>query len=285
MRLLAPLLLTALLRSTAFAASDDYSPYSDPLFGLSDDVLLMKRQSCQLGSISCSGLGADNVCCPSGTNCALDEAGHVACCPINASCTGTIGGGITGSPTGSTSGTSSSSGGPVLGGSTTTPTPSTSNSAQITPLTTGVSGGGSTVPNNFYPFIYIPTSYANADLCSSAFTNCQIASTSCLVSLAGANGVTIGGLGGGITVQGASGTILSSASSICSSLSSVGCYDLQETQCSIFGTGSGSAPTTTATTTTGFVQVGNHGPRQTACPGMLYAAGAGAMIGVVGGII
>ncbi|EXJ77620.1 hypothetical protein A1O3_09848 [Capronia epimyces CBS 606.96] len=279
MRLSAASLLLPLLY-TERAVADDYSPYSDPLFGLSDAALLVKRQSCNSGLNSCSGLGADSVCCPSGTNCALDEAGHIACCPSNAVCTGTIAGTLTGSGsgTGSATGTSSTSGGPVLGGTTSS---TTASSPQITSLTTGVSGGGSTVPNNFYPFIYIPTTYANADLCTSAYSSCQSASTSCLVSLAGANGVTVSGFGGGITVQGTSGTVLSSASSICSSLSAVGCYNLQETQCSIFGSGSGG----TATTTTGFVQVGNDGPRQTACPGMLYAAGAGAVFGAVGGLI
>ncbi|KAL2400174.1 hypothetical protein ABEF93_006022 [Exophiala dermatitidis] len=265
------------------ARSNDYSPYYDPLFAVSDNALLVKRQSCSSGLSSCSNLGVDSVCCPSGTNCALDEAGHVACCPSNAVCTGTIAGTITGSATGSSSaaatGTSTSNGGIVLGGTTSS---STASSAGITSMTTGASGGGSTVPSNFYPFIYIPTSYANADLCTSAYSSCQSASTSCFVSLAGVNGVTISGIGGGgITVQGATGTVMSSASSICSSLSSVGCYNLQQSQCSVFGSGSGGSATSAATATTGFVQVGNEGPRHTACPGMLYAAGAGAMFGVV----
>ncbi|KIX04907.1 uncharacterized protein Z518_05778 [Rhinocladiella mackenziei CBS 650.93] len=269
MSTIALLLLVAFLH-TAQAVNDNYSPYSDPLFGLSNDAILVKRQNCDSGYNPCSNVGADTVCCPSDTNCALDEAGHVACCPFNAVCTGTIDGSITG-----TSSTTSSQG-PVLGGTTTSSTTATSFPG-FTSETTGVAGGGSTVPNNFYPFIYIPTSYANADLCSTAYSSCQTASTSCFVSLAGANGVTVSGLGGGITVQGASGTIISSASSICSSLSAQGCYNLQETQCSIFGSGSGVTPTTT----TGFVQVGN-GPRQTAGPGMLYAAGAGAVVGAAG---
>jgi hypothetical protein len=94
--------------------------------------------------------------------------------------------------------------------------------------------------------------------------------------------VTVSGLGGGITQQGATGTVLSSASTICSSLSAQGCYNLQETQCSIFGSGSAG---TTATSSNGFVQVGNDGPRQTACPGMFYAAGAVAVFGAIGGLV
>jgi len=276
MRSIALILLVPLLR-TVHGALENYSPYSDTIFGLSNNELLVKRQNCQSGYNSCSDLGADSVCCASGTNCALDDAGHVACCPDNAVCTGTIAGTITGTVTTS----STSSGGFVLGGTTTSSTTSTTTSAGITSLTTGVSGGGSTVPNNFYPFIYIPTSYANADLCTSAYSSCQTASTSCFVSLAGANGVTVSGLGGGTTVQGASGTIASSASSICSSLSSEGCYGLQETQCSVFGSGSAG----TATTTTGFVQVGNDGSRPTDCFGMVYAAGAGAALGALHGLI
>ncbi|EXJ71517.1 uncharacterized protein A1O5_05325 [Cladophialophora psammophila CBS 110553] len=266
-----PWILATILRIAVVSASE-YSPYSNPLFGLSNDALLVKRQGCEAGLNSCSSLGSNNVCCPSDTTCALDQAGHIACCPSNAVCTGTIAGSITGSVTSSATGS----------GTTTT------TSSGVFSIT-GVIGGGSTVTNPYYPFIYAPTSFPNADLCSSAFTSCQSASTACFTSLAGANGVTIGGLGGGITVQGVSGTILSSASAICSSLSSVGCSGLQDvSQCTIFGSGSGVIPTTTTTTTTGtngIIQVGNQGPRQTACPRILYAAGAGAAIGAMRGII
>ncbi|KEF52796.1 uncharacterized protein A1O9_11213 [Exophiala aquamarina CBS 119918] len=284
MRLTALLLLsTAGLFSTATAIADRYAPFLDSLFGLSNDALLIKRQNnCQSGYINCGNLGASDVCCSQGSNCALDQAGNIACCPSGAVCTGTIRGTRTDSVTsGSASGTNAASSTTafVLGGTTTSTT-----SQGTTAQPTGVAGGGSTVPNNFFPFIYIPTSYANAALCTSAFSSCQTASTSCFVALAGQNGVTVSGFGGGITVQGASGTILSTASSICSSLSAEGCYNLQESQCAGFGTGAGSNPTGSGTTT-GFVQVGNHGPRQTACPGILYAAGAGAMVGAVGGLL
>ena len=285
MRSIALLFCTGLFR-VAYAIAHGYNPYSDPLFGLSNDALLVKRQNnCQSGYNSCGSLGENDACCPQDTSCALDQAGNIACCPSGAVCTGTIHGTRTGSAT-SASGTASgtSSGGFVLGGTTATTT--TSSASQITSApttTTGLAGGGSTVPNAFFPFVYIPTSYANAALCTTAFSSCQAASTSCYASLAGQNGVTVSGFGGGTTVQGATGTILSSASSICSSLSAEGCYNLQESQCSQFGTGGGQ--TGTATTTTGFVQVGNYGPRQTACPGMLYAAGAGAVFGAVGGLL
>ncbi|EXJ58954.1 hypothetical protein A1O7_06385, partial [Cladophialophora yegresii CBS 114405] len=256
----------------ACGASHDYSPFSNPLGSLPEDALLVKRQGCQAGLESCSGLGANNVCCPSGTTCTLDQADQVACCSVGVACTGSIEGTLTGSIA------TSSTTGAALGSTTTT----TGGAISIT----GVGGGGSTVPNSYYPFIYAPTSFPNADQCSSAFTSCQAASTACFTSLAGANGVTVGGInGGGITVQGVSGTILSAASSICSSLSSVGCSNLQQvSQCTVFGSGSGVTPTTIAGTN-GIIQIGNNGPRQTACPGMLYAAGAGAVIGAMGGVM
>lgn len=280
----AALLAVAGLLSTASAIADRYTPFLDSLFGLSNDALLIKRQNnCQSGYNSCASLGASDVCCSQGSSCALDQAGNIACCPSGAVCTGTIKGTRTGSVTLGSGTNTASTGGFVLGGTTTSTTSTTSQSSSV--QITGIAGGGSTVPNNFYPFIYIPTSYANAALCTTAYSSCQTASTSCYVALAGQNGVTVSGFGGGVTVQGASGTVLSSASSICSSLSAEGCYGLQETQCAGFGTGGGSGQTGTATTTTGFVQVGNDSPRRSACQGVLYAAGAGAMVGAIGGFL
>ena len=275
---LRPLFFIGILRITG-ASTSDHLPFSDPLFGLSHDALLVKRQGCQAGLNPCDNVGSNNLCCSAQETCTLDQVGHVACCSSGAVCSGTIAGSVTGSTTSTTNGI-------VVGGGS-IPSSTTTSSGGIISVT-GVSGGGSTVPNGFYPFIYAPTSFPNSDDCSSAFTSCQAASTACFTSLAGANGVTVGGFGGGITVQGVSGTILSSASSICSSLSSVGCSNLQQvSQCSVFGRGSGATPVTTTIggtgTTGGIVQIGNNGPRQTACPGMLYAAGAGAVIGAMRG--
>lgn len=264
---------------TASVSASDYSPFADPLFGLSEDTILLKRQGCQGGLDSCSGLGS-NLCCPSGTTCSLDQAGHVACCSQGAVCTGTIGGSVIGSVTGSTTS------GIVIGGGGITSTVTSSGS--VATITQGGSAG-STVPNTYYPFFYAPTSFADAGQCSSAFTSCQTASTACFTSLAGSYGVTIGGFGGGITVQGVSGQVLSAASTICSSLSSVACSNLPDvSQCSNLGGGSGVTPTTisgSSGSTGGIIQVGNDSPRQTACAGILYAAGAGAVIGAMHGVI
>ncbi len=263
----------------ATASGFDYSPFSDPLFGLSKDALLVKRQLCEGGLDSCSGFGA-NLCCPLDTTCTLDQVGHVACCSTDAVCTGTIVGSITGSD-----GTTTTTGIVIGGGGVSSTTTFTGGVVTTTPVVEG----GSTVPNTYYPFVYAPTSFVNADQCSSAFTSCQAASTACFTSLAGSYGVTVGGFGGGITVQGVSGTILSAASTICSSLSSVGCSNIQQvSQCSIFGSASGVIPTTITggiTSTGGVIQVGNGPARQTACPGILYAAGAGAILGAVHGVL
>ncbi|KAK7536254.1 uncharacterized protein J3D65DRAFT_627931 [Phyllosticta citribraziliensis] len=55
--------------------------------------VLEKRQggtTCPTSYSACAALGAPGLCCRRNTNCALDQAGHVACCPVNAACTGTI---------------------------------------------------------------------------------------------------------------------------------------------------------------------------------------------------
>ena len=38
----------------------------------------------------CIGLGAAGLCCSNDAQCALDNAGRVACCPIGAACTGIV---------------------------------------------------------------------------------------------------------------------------------------------------------------------------------------------------
>ncbi|RMD40275.1 hypothetical protein DV735_g4852, partial [Chaetothyriales sp. CBS 134920] len=260
--------LTALAIVRASLAFDgQYSPFSDALLARSDDELrLVQRQdACQTGYNPCDG--STGACCPDGSNCTRDAAGNVACCPTGALCTGIItvtGSSLSLATTTTTSGVIVSST-PTSGESTIT----TAFSSAVLP-TSGVAGGGSTVPNAFYPFVYIPTSYANANLCLSAYSYCQYQSTACAESLGG-SGVTVSNAGGGgITIQGAGSATLNpiSASSICSSLSSAACYGLTSAQCGTPTTGTDGL----STTATFF----NEGPRQTACPGAIYAAGAGA---------
>ncbi|RMZ79108.1 hypothetical protein DV738_g3477, partial [Chaetothyriales sp. CBS 135597] len=256
----------------SLALDGQYSPFSDPLLARPDDelqLLLVRRQdACQTGYNSCDG--STGACCPDGSNCTRDAAGNVACCPTGALCTGII----TATGTGLSLATTTTSG-VIL--SSTTPTGlgstiTTDFSSALLP-TSGVQGGGSTVANTFFPFVYIPTSYDNANLCLSAYSYCQYQSTACAQSLAG-SGVTVSNAGGGgITIQGANSATLDpiSASSICSSLSAAACYGLTSEQCGTPTTG-----TDGLTASTFF----NHGPRQTACPGAIYAAaGAGAFVG------
>lgn len=220
----------------------------------SSSPLIVKRQSCPSDHTSCSSLGDSAACCPNDTVCARDQNGQVACCPTGATCVGTLGSSLA---------SASSSTTPfVLGGTTTT---SAATFAQ----------GYSTVPNQYYPFILIPTSYPNSQSCLDAYTACQSASTACFNSLNGQNGVTISGIGTqGLTQPGITATLASGASSICSSLSQQGCYGIQSTQCSQFGSAG-------ATATTGFVGVAGNGayPAAARCTGALYTAAAAAMAG------
>ena len=244
-----------------------FSPFAQP-FEFGDQSDLAKRQACPSNYNSCAGLGDSSACCAPDTNCARDQAGNVACCPFNAACTGAISGTATGSITSTTSGF-------VLGGTTTS-------TDVLGPPTTvnGVFGGGSTVPNAPYPFVYIPTSYTDAALCSQYYTSCQSESASCFASLGGQiNGVTVAGGGSGITVGGAVTTTIpaASASSICSVLSASACYGLQPAACTQFQTGTNGVASAT------FAQAAP--PRMTAGPRIMYAMGAGAVVGAAGQFI
>ncbi|OKL60219.1 hypothetical protein UA08_04621 [Talaromyces atroroseus] len=190
------------------------------------DLQILKRDgNCPANYNSCSNEGESGICCESGTTCTVDAANHIACCPTGAKCTGTLGATSTTSgfvfPEGTTTTSSSSS------------TSSTSSAASIT---------GSTIPDAAYPFVYIPTTFENAATCSSYYSLCRSEYTSCVVSLGGQYGVTIGGSGGGVTVEGNSGvTSASAAVSTCSSLSREACYGLQESYCTAYGTSTGSS--------------------------------------------
>jgi len=257
------------LLSIGAAELDGYSPFINPFTNVDPRPLVVKRQPCPDYYNSCSTFGYSGNCCAVNTNCALDEAGHIACCPINAVCTGTVGGGA--GPI-----TSSTSGPFILGSSTTTPTTSP---ATFTVPTTGVQGGGSTVPNAPFPFVYIPNSYANPDLCSSYWTSCQIESTRCFSSLAGATQVTIAGPG--VTSPGAA-----SASSICSDLSATACYNLELPTCAQFTAAAGVTPS--ATTSNPFIAAtvaGAGGSRATGRLEMMYALGFGAAVGAAGVLV
>ncbi len=250
------LLASTLLFSVILASPNVFSPFFSPVvdeaFGQENDTsvaheLLKRQDGCPEGYGACAGLGAAGLCCRDNTLCAPDQLGRVACCPIGAFCTGTIGGpaatgGVTTTP--SLSGfvfptttvsvvTQASTQGFIIADSTTVAQPS---GARIT---------RSTVPNQYYPFAYIPTTYVNAAACSSAYTGCQTDLASCTAALAGQiNGVTVQAPGGGMTVQGITARVdPTSATSICSSLSLQACSGLQVEACQAFGTGGPAAAT------------------------------------------
>lgn len=52
--------------------------------------------SCPTNYKNCAGIGAPGLCCANSAICAPDQAGHVACCPSGAVCTGAISSIITG---------------------------------------------------------------------------------------------------------------------------------------------------------------------------------------------
>jgi len=71
---------------------------------------LFRRQdsdTCPSGYNNCENIGAPGLCCSPSARCSADAAGHVACCPRGAACTGTIGAIMTGSSTSSGSGVAS----------------------------------------------------------------------------------------------------------------------------------------------------------------------------------
>ena len=240
--------------STAFAA--DYSPFLSPHLAESFQVaadsnghLVRRNGNCPKDYSSCENLG-EPKCCKKKSRCAIDEGGHVACCPDRAVCTGTIAAGT-----------------PV-----TTMPPS-----QAVPTVPGkaarITGGPSTVPNAFYPFVALPTTFPNAAVCSSSFTSCRTEFAKCTSSLQGGNGVTVGGGGGiigGVTRLAA--TLPGEAVSICSSLSTAACSHLALSNCPAYGTAAASA---------GFsVQTG----AAVRC-GAAYAVGAGVAVGLAGQIM
>jgi hypothetical protein len=221
--------------------------------------------------------------------CARDGQNNIACCPPQASCTGTIrpvtnggGGGVFIASTTGVSASTTVTGATAGGGAATIGVSTTTDGGIVFVGASGTANSGgqqtsaasrSFVNNPYYPYAFIPTTYANAAACSSAYTTCHADFTSCSAYLAGqpgANGVTVSvSGGGGITVAAnAAPTTYPGefASSVCASLSSSACYGLTVEACGNFGAG-------TAT--------GNAAPAR--CTAVRYAAGAG--LGVAMGMM
>ncbi|TLD14957.1 hypothetical protein PspLS_10888 [Pyricularia sp. CBS 133598] len=132
------------------------------------------------------------------------------------------------------------------------------------------------VPNQFFPFAYITTSFSNKAACETAVSQCSRNYDVCTSQLnnngqAGGNGVTIIVPGGAGTTIGVSRQNLgpSSATSICGSLSSQACFGIQPTVCSSQGTVNNGQF---------FVGSANAGPaRPTPPPALLLGVGLGVM--------
>lgn len=221
-----------------------------------ESLELVKRQSgCADGYNGCGNIGAPGLCCRNSQVCSKDAVGQVACCPINAACTGAIGGIATNTLAPTTTS-------PLI-----FPTTTTTNGGFVQQPTNAASYVRSTVPNSFYPFAFIPTTYTNAAACSSAYTSCQTDAASCTADLAnGRQGVTISAPNGGVTITAIASLGLPSAVSICASLSSQACYGLQVEACNRYGPGTRS------------------GAARNLC-GDVYKIGAGIAVGMAGQII
>lgn len=205
----------------------------------------------------CSAMNSQ-ACCPKDTNCAIDGAGNIACCPHNAECTGNLGEGGGAAPTAT----------PASG--------SKANTASAAAITHAITGS-STVANSFYPYPYLPTTYANAAQCTSSFSSCQLESAKCTSMLEGGGmAVTVSGPGGGVTQEGA--MPVSSAESICSSLSVEACHGLALTQCATLGGATGTAAGS-------FVVGGSANAAPTRCPMALYGMGLGMAVGVAAHVV
>ena len=229
---------------TSFAAKEtEYAPFDDPIYNLASSSLtnsttesdglqpvgLFRRQqgSCPSGYNACTNQNAAELCCKTDTICSTDEVANVACCPTNAACTGTINPGTQTGSVGSTTSSESSSDFLV-------PVSTTSGeTAQATAQATGGSGGGNTISNEFYGgFVALPTSFPNAQDCSSAISSCTSEFQKCTAALGGnQNGVTITGNGASVSIQGATTNLGPSATSICQSLSSEACRGSQLANC------------------------------------------------------
>ena len=229
-QLLIPLFL---LSASAIQVPSLFADFYEPQVANETSVRneLHKRDgSCPVNFNSCTTLGKKlgGACCTVGSYCTTDRSNNIACCLEGATCTGSL------------TLASGTAGGPVLGGGATLPPVSaTTTSNPTATITDGASV--SYVANAYFPFPYIPTTYANSAACNSAYNACQSNYAACTANLAGNGfGVTvIAPGGGGVTVAPTAVAVgAASATSICSSLSGQACFSIASDSCAVFGGGS-----------------------------------------------
>ncbi|KAI9367937.1 hypothetical protein BJX61DRAFT_526215 [Aspergillus egyptiacus] len=207
------ILAATFLATSAFAI--EAVPFSHPITASPEtsreayEVLqrLNKRDgNCPGGYSACDNLGNAGICCRRDSICTSDEANHIACCPSGASCTGTL--------------DFQTSGGFTF--------PQTSD-ATPTVSDDGPTLTGSTMPGA-YPFVYVPTSFSDADSCSSYYDRCESDYTQCISHLGGGYGVTVTGGGADFTQAGGA----AGAVETCSSLSQAACHGLNLGVCGYY---------------------------------------------------
>ncbi|KAH8788444.1 hypothetical protein F5883DRAFT_5389 [Diaporthe sp. PMI_573] len=205
------------------------------------ELFARQTDGCISGTSSCANQGSafSGICCAEGQRCALDADNSPACCPSGAVCTGTA------------------------------------PSSFRPPTTTAVSY----VPNAYFSFPYIATSFSNEGACSRAVSQCSANYEACTAGLEGGGGgggaVTVvvpAGNGGTTTIGANAGATLptASATSVCSSLSSVACHSIQGSYCE-------------AGSTAGFtVGTANAAPTHMPCMGVVAGVAAGVGFGMMG---
>lgn len=237
--------------AVAIDTSPFLAPYTEEITYNGFALNLFRREGNCGSGVSCAAMGDPGSCCMSKSHCAVDQAGHVACCPLNAKCTGTIGRGAF---------------------ATATNTGNAAGAAQVTS-----NGDEQIVSNRYYAFPYAPTSFPNRVVCSSSYSSCKSEFIKCTYTLeSGDNGVTVSGAGVGVTRQPALPDV--TAASICSSLSTQACHNLQLASCATYGTG--------AATAAGSFGVSGGGAMPTGCPEIYRVGmGVGVALGIAGQMV
>src|SRR5436190_2127283 len=92
-RIASILALTALVRSEELYQRDT-TPFFPALSVFSLPSRLSPRQNnngnCPQDTHSCASISYPGFCCINSARCALDNAGHIACCPNGITCVGTV---------------------------------------------------------------------------------------------------------------------------------------------------------------------------------------------------
>jgi hypothetical protein len=122
--------------------------------------------SCPTGYKNCANIGAPGLCCSNSAICAPDSAGHVACCPSGAACTGVISSIITAgviASGGSIASTTAAASQPLTASASSFQTTPTSGGGLIvasgtTPATTAIASGSAATTGG--GFIIVGTSTA-----------------------------------------------------------------------------------------------------------------------------